>query len=32
MRADVLRDYAAWRHLVADVIRSGSAAGGSLPG
>jgi len=33
MRADALRDYAAWRRLVADVIRRGAEQGrfGSLP-
>jgi AcrR family transcriptional regulator len=31
MRADALRDYGAWRRLVADVVRSGSAAGRFAP-
>ncbi len=31
LRADAVRDYAAWRRLVADVVRSGSAAGRFAP-
>jgi AcrR family transcriptional regulator len=31
MRADAVRDYAAWRRLVADVIRSGIEAGDFAP-
>jgi hypothetical protein len=32
MRADTLRDYGAWRGLVADVIRLGAEAAGSRRG
>jgi AcrR family transcriptional regulator len=31
MRADALRDYGAWRRLVADVVRRGTAAGRFAP-
>jgi AcrR family transcriptional regulator len=31
MRGDAVRDYAAWRRLVADVVRGGSAAGRFAP-
>ena len=31
MRADAVRDYGAWRGLVADVIRHGCAAGRFAP-
>jgi AcrR family transcriptional regulator len=32
MRADALRDYGAWRRLVADVVRRGTEAGTFTPG